>query len=134
MGTLSDRAAEKLSGPSWDPLRETFTRINNALLGVSPDAFGELTTIYIKYAVSNVATAAVYAVVWIKSAKQLVVGMALPADVSHPELVPPPHGTKYKGLTGYLVLKPGDIVPANIELWAKSAFEAVSSVEESKMS
>src|SRR5262245_3733045 len=53
MGTLSDRAKAKMSAPSWDRLRKSFDQVNDALLKVSEEAFGELTTIYIKYSISK---------------------------------------------------------------------------------
>ena len=125
MGTLSDRAWERLSGESWNALRASFLRVNDALLSVSPEAFADLTTIYIKYSVSPSPTSPVYAVVWVKTAKQFVVGLALPENVSAPELTGPPQGMKYKGLTRYLVVRPGDAVPAAVDQWARLAFDFV---------
>lgn len=122
MGNLSERSWEKVSAP----VLEQFRCINDALLSVSPDAYGDLTTIYIKYSLSPSATSPVYAVVWVKNRNQLLVGLALPSSLSAPELTGSPPGIRYKGLTKYFVVKSGDPVPNQIGEWARLAFANVS--------
>src|SRR5437016_9197636 len=108
MGQLSERAIERVSGPSWQPLKDAFLDISTKLLSVSPEAAGELTTIYVKYQVSASPQSKVYAVVWLKTSKKIVVGMALPEEFDFPNLGPAPAGMKYKGITKYFEIEPGD--------------------------
>jgi len=98
-------------------------QVSNQLLAVSPAASAELTTIYVKYTTTQAPTAPAYAVVWLKTSKQFVVGLALPEDVQHPALCAAPAGMMYKGLTKYLVVKPGDTIPEDVVLWARLAYE-----------
>ena len=49
MERLDLRAVERISGPSWESLRPQFKAIHESIVGASPSASGELTTIYIKY-------------------------------------------------------------------------------------
>jgi hypothetical protein len=86
-----------------------------------------LTTIYIKYSTSKSAGSPVYAVVWVKTPKQFIVGLALPTDVAAPELVEPPPRMTYKGLTRYLIFNPGDNPPSAIDDWAQLAFNNIDS-------
>ena len=85
----------------------------------------EFTTIYLKFCGGTMRTE-VYAVVWLKTSKQLVIGLSLPETVESPRLSPPPHGMKYKGLTKYLTLSAGDTLPDSFADWAKLAFEAAT--------
>lgn len=123
MGVLSERARKKVAGPAWNAIRPAFEEINDALLSVSPDSFADLTTVYIKYCVSSDPTARVFAVIWVKTSKELVVGLALPDDLEDARLSGAPPGTTYKGLTRYFAIKSGDSVPDSIGDWARSAYE-----------
>lgn len=123
LNRLSSDAVKKVSGPSWDPLRPAFLEISERLLEVSPQAVGVLTTIYVKYQVSSATNSAVYAVVWLKSSKQIVVGLALPEATSSSSLVPPPRGMTYKGLTRYFTVQSGELIPEALREWARMAFE-----------
>lgn len=125
MGTISDKALEKVAGPAWDALRTQFNEITEILLSVDPDTFADLTTIYIKFTLTNAASSPVYAVMWVKSSKQLVVGLALPEDMHSEGLGPAPKGMNYKSLTGYFAVEPGTPVPVELAGWAKEAFENV---------
>jgi hypothetical protein len=124
MGQVQSQVLERISGPAWDQIRPAFLSVSDALLAVGPETCGQLTTIYVKYTGSPAATE-VYAVVWIKTSKQLVVGLALPESVEDPELGDPPSGTRYKGLTKYFVLRPGDPIPGRLSEWARAAYEHV---------
>jgi len=124
MGQLQSQVLEKVSGPAWDQIRPAFLQVNDALLAVGPETRGQLTTIYVKYTTTPAATE-VYAVVWIKTSKQIVVGLALPESVEDGGLGNPPAGTRYKGLTKYFVLRPGDGVPERLHEWARAAYEHV---------
>lgn len=125
---LSDDALQKVSGPSWEPLRALFCDLSENLLSASPSARGELTTIYVKFQVAATPSSPVFAVVWLKSSKRLTVGLALPEGVESTMFGPAPRGMSYKGLTKYFSLEPGDCLPAPLKHWAKAAFETVSNV------
>ena len=127
MGELSTRAKEKVSGPAWDVLRPQFDDIQATLLSVDPSTYADLTTIYIKFTLTNDPTSPVYAVMWVKSAKRLVVGLALPEQDLPDELGPAPPRMTYKGLTGYFAVEPDDAVPTALGNWAEHAFTFVSS-------
>ena len=126
VGSLDQRVTERISGNAWGEVRDLFYKVSDALLAVSDSAYGELTTIYVKYKPSPDATAPVYAVVWIKSSKQLIVGLALPDHVAHPTLGKAPQGAKYKGLTKYLTVRPGDQIPDEFSEWARTAFDGIA--------
>jgi hypothetical protein len=120
---LDEEAVKRVSGPSWELLRAAFFDASRVLLAVCPEATSELTTIYVKFCVST-AKKAVYAVVWLKNSKQIVIGLSLPEEVESPRLGPPPQGTKYKGLTKYLTIRPDELIPKEFAAWARLAFSA----------
>lgn len=119
---LDKRAMEKVSGPSWEPIRGKFYEISETLLSVSPDASSELTTIYVKYCPKS-PHSSVFAVAWIKTSKKIVVGLALPDDYDSDLLGGAPQGMTYKGLTKYFSISANDIVPEELGKWAKAAYE-----------
>jgi hypothetical protein len=123
---LSDDAIQRVSGPAWEPLKETFLDMSEVLLSAAPEGVGFLTTIYVKYQIASAPNSAVFAVVWLKNSKQIVLGLALPEEFESPLLGPAPTGMKYKGITKYLTLKPGEQVPAELHQWASTAFANVS--------
>lgn len=125
---LSSDALQKVSGPSWDPLRDLFCNLSETLLNASPSARGELTTIYVKFQVASAPSSPVFAVVWLKSSKKLTVGLALPEDLTFAMLGPAPKGMTYKGLTKYFSLEPGESLPEQLAEWSKIAFETASEV------
>ena len=124
MERLDPRATERISGPSWEAMRPKFAEINEALLSVSSDAQGELTTIYVKYTAPSTGGRP-YAVVWLKKSTELVVGFSLPDSVTSPRLTPPPRAYRYSGLTKYLILSPDDPLPAELATWAAQAYQHV---------
>jgi hypothetical protein len=77
----------------------------------------------VKYQINNSPTAGVYAVVWLKDSKQIVVGLALPQDHESESLGPAPPRTNYKGITQYFTVKRGEAVPAQLPQWAMAAFQ-----------
>lgn len=120
---LSDEVIRRVSGPSWEPLKQTFLDMSEVLLDVAADTVGVLTTIYVKYQFTHSPSSGVFAVAWVKNSKQIVVGLALPEDFESPSLGPAPTGMKYKGLTKYFTLKPGDVVPEQLSQWARAAYQ-----------
>ena len=122
MGELSQHTIAKVSGPAWEPLRGQFMQVVRSLLAVSPDADSELMTTYVKFTVHGDATSPVFAAIWLKSSKRLIVGLALPEEYDATELGPAPPGTIYKGLTKYFVVERGGVVPKDLAEWAGLAY------------
>lgn len=125
MERLSDDVKQKIAGAAWDGLREKFYDACNRILNASPSATGELTTVYIKFAVSAEPNAPVYAVIWLKNSRKWIIGLALPDDVNAGEFVDPPK--RYAGLTKYFYITPEDPVPSSLDAWAVRAWEFVNS-------
>ncbi|MGO9108620.1 MAG: hypothetical protein ACLP9L_05245, partial [Thermoguttaceae bacterium] len=69
-----------------------------------------------------------YAVLWVKKSTELVLGLALPDSTTATEFQSAPKGCKYAGLTKYLVIKPEDQVPSDIQYWAREAYENLKSL------
>ena len=125
MNELDPKATERVSGPSWDTLRPVFNEASLILLSLSPIVTSELTTIYVKFCPSP-ANKNVFAVVWIKSSKQIVIGLALPDDFNSPRLSTAPKGFAYKGLTKYLTVPAAGSLPSEFVEWARLAFSTAS--------
>jgi hypothetical protein len=123
---ISQDAIQRVNGPSWAPLRQAFITISEVLLGVSEEAFGVLTTIYVKYQMTNSPNSGVYAVAWLKDSKQIVVGLSLPEDYESELLGPAPPRSNYKGITRYFTVRPGESVPDELCQWATAAFQNAS--------
>ena len=122
---MDSRALKRMSGPSWRAMRPIFDQVSSMLLSVSPTAKGELTTIYIKF-VSQETKGRPYAVLWVKKASEMVLGLALPETDTSPHFVPAPKGCKYAGLTKYVELCTADSLPPDMIDWARSAFANVA--------
>ncbi len=129
MGELSQRIIAKVSGPAWEQLRGHFMQMARLLLAVSPDADSELMTTYVKFTVDAAPQSPVYAAVWLKNSKRLIVGLALPTEYEAAELGPALPGTMYRGLTKYLVVERGSAVPKGLAEWAKTAYLTARSAE-----
>ncbi|HEX5444268.1 MAG TPA: hypothetical protein VFW87_10585 [Pirellulales bacterium] len=117
---LDSRALERIRGPSWSAIRPCVEAVHEHLIAVSPSSFGELTTIYVKY-LSPETRPRPYAVLWLKKSTEVTLGLSL-ADVPD-GLSAAPAGHNYAGLNGYLVLHPGDPIPAQLQFWAKEAYQ-----------
>jgi len=127
---LDEKAIQKVSGPTWDTHREDFFEISRKLLSVSPDSCSQLTTIYVKFCTTS-AMNQVYAVVWIKTASKIVVGLSLPEDVNDDRLGPPPKGHTYKGLTKFFTVTHEDGIPRSLREWATQAYKTARAFAES---
>src|SRR4051794_21743154 len=121
MGVLSADAIAKVSGPAWEKLKQPFIEISNTLLSVSDSASGELTTIYVKFHDAVDSESRVYAVVWVKTSKELVVGLAMPEEFQTRELTGPSPGYIYKGLTKFFKIVAGQPIPTALREWAVTA-------------
>ncbi len=129
MGALSQRIIAKVSGPAWEPLRGQFMQISRLLLAVSPDADSELMTTYVKFTIKSEANSPVFAALWLKSSKRLIVGLSLPEEYDAQGLGPALPGTVYKGLTKYFVTERGGAVPKGLAEWAVLAYQNVLSAK-----
>ena len=129
MGELSQRIIAKVSGPAWEPLRGQFMQIARLLLAVSPDADSELISTYVKFTIDSDSQTRVFAAMWLKSSKRLIVGLALPEEYEAEELGPSLPGTMYKGLNKYFVVERGGVVPKDFAEWAKMAYQNALSAE-----
>jgi hypothetical protein len=127
VSSIDPRIGERLRGPAWDAVRSTFDSLCNSVLGVADSTRAELTTIYVKFSISGDASAPVYAVAWLKTSKNVVIGFALPEDFDAPLLTSAPAGMKYKGLTKYFRIVPDAVLPVEIQHWARLAYSEVTS-------
>lgn len=128
MDRLDPRAMDRIKGPAWKPLRAEFEAIHDALIGVSPTVSGELTTIYVKYGAPELGKQP-FAVVWVKKASEIIVGLAMPADELDEDLSGHPPGYKYAGLTGYFRVTSESPTPRAIANWAATAYALVKTAK-----
>ena len=131
MSEVDPRIAERIRGPAWAEIRESFVDLCERVLNVAPKSRAELTTIYVKFVISHEPMAPVYAVAWLKTAKNVVIGFALPEAVIDGALTEAPAGMMYKGLTKYFRLSPGVPLPPSISEWARLAFDEVNNASAS---
>ncbi len=129
MGILSQRIIAKVSGPAWEQLRGQFMQIARSLLAVSPDADSELMTTYVKFTIHTTPQSPVFAAIWLKSSKRLIVGLAVPEEYEAEKLGPSLPGTMYKGLNQYFVVDRGGVVPKALAEWARMAYQNALSAE-----
>ena len=129
MGILSQRIIAKLSGPAWEQLRGQFMQIARLLLAVSPDADSELMANYVKFTVRTAPQSRVFATIWLKSSKRLIVGLALPEEYDAEDLGPAPPGATYGGLTKYFVVESGCATPKDLAEWVSLAYQSALSAE-----
>lgn len=96
------------------------------MLDIDLNTRADLTTIYVKFTIADDPSGPVYAVAWIKSAKNVVIGFALPETVNDESLIAAPTGMMYKGITKYYRLLPEVPLPPTLSEWARIAFEQVN--------
>ncbi len=123
MGILSQRIIAKVSGPAWEQIRGQFMQMARLLLAVAPDADSELVSRYVKFTINTTPQSPVFAAIWLKSSKRLIVGLALPDEYDAQELGPSLPGTMYKGLNKYFVVEQGSVVPKGLAEWAGLAYQ-----------
>src|SRR5271166_7145826 len=92
---MDPRALVRVSGPSWRKMRPLFDQVSGLLLSVSATARGELTTIYVKF-LDQETRPQPYAVLWIKKAREMVLGLSIPDEATPPYFVQAPPGYGYK--------------------------------------
>jgi hypothetical protein len=123
MRELSQRIIAKVSGPAWEQLRGQFMQIGRLLLAVSHEAESELFTTYVKFRVDSGLSSSVYAAVWFKNSRRMIIGLALPETFDAEGLGPALPGTTYKGLTKYFTVERGSAVPIAFADWARLAYQ-----------
>jgi hypothetical protein len=118
---LDSRANQRIAGRAWDKIRPQISRVHESLISMSPSVSGALTTIYVKYT-SNETGTQPFAVLWIKKASEIVLGLALPDGYEIDSQFIADTDTVYSGLTVYLKFRPGDEIPENLDEWVSEAF------------
>lgn len=119
---IDPRAIDKVSGKAWEALKPSFIEISEALLAVSPNVTGELTTIYVKYA-SPETDNQPFGVVWLKKSTLITLGLSLPEGHDDSRLVDAPKGCTYAGLTKYVVVDADNPMPDQLGDWVQLAYE-----------
>ncbi len=122
---MDPRALERVSGPSWRKMRPLFDQVSGLLLSVSSTARGELTTIYVKF-LDQETRPQPYAVLWIKKASEMVLGLALPNEATAPYFTQAPRGCGYKGLTKYVAIHENDEIAPDLAGWVQVAYAHVA--------
>src|SRR5690349_2824932 len=117
MNEIDPRIQERLRGPAWSQVRDTFFDLCDRVLSVAPNTRADLTTIYVKFVISADATSPVYAVAWLKTAKNVVIGFALPESIQDESLESAPTGMTYKGITKYFRVTADAALPPSISEW-----------------
>ena len=123
---LDERANLRIAGPSWGKIRPQLESIHKAIVSVSPSAWGELTTIYVKYGTEETGPQP-YAVLWVKKSTELVLGLAMPSEYDLGEIATVTSNLKYAGLTAYLRFDQEAEVPQSLAQWAQTAYAHVRS-------
>ena len=125
MGQLTQRVHDRLNRPQWKSIRDVFMQVSKVILGISPEAQGEMAGSYVRFATGSDPASPVYAAVWprFSAPKRLIVGLALPEDFEAAFLGRPPERILYRGLTKFLVTPEGQAIPEELSVWAKRAYD-----------
>ncbi|MHB1034997.1 MAG: hypothetical protein ACYC35_15315 [Pirellulales bacterium] len=131
MGELTQRVHDKLNAFQWKPFRDSFVRVSEVILGISPESQGDWAGNYVKFATGSDLMSPVYSVVWpkVSEPRRLIVGLALPDDFQDESLGPPPERFFYRGLTKFLVIEDGQAIPERLSQWVRRAYEQTLSAE-----
>jgi hypothetical protein len=86
----------------------------------------------VKFTTGSDPMSPVYSVAWPKASepRRLIVGLTLPEDFQAESLGPPPEPILYRGLTKFLVIEEGQIIPEELSKWVRRAYEQTLSSEE----
>ncbi|MBS0208418.1 MAG: hypothetical protein JSS27_05635 [Planctomycetes bacterium] len=118
---IDDRANERVRGAAWDKIRPQLTAILDTIATATPTAFGELTTIYVKFTTPESGLQP-FAVLWIKKSTELVLGLALPEGFDLGSQPVAKTNLKYNGLTAYFKFTAADEVPRQLGEWLGIAY------------
>ena len=119
---LDVKALERISGPAWDGMREQFLELSGLLLDQGEEVCSALTTIYVKFTKAS-GQQQPFAVIWVKNSKQMTVGLSLPEPFDSKLVIKAPKGMTYKGLTGYVTVEPGELLPEELAALCRLAYE-----------
>jgi hypothetical protein len=125
MAKYDEVIEKKIGGPVWENIHGKLQNIIKELLDVDESAAPELSTIYIKFKIRDEPLAPVYAVLWIRSPKRVVLGIATHKTMPHKLVTDAPNRMKYTGLTSYLRITEDSEIPSELTDWIKDAFENV---------
>lgn len=123
MGRDDPRIWEKLDSKGWDPLSPVFEKMHTCLLGLDEKVAAQRTTIYVNYKYEDLPFSKVFAVVWIRTIRHLLVALRLPEDTMRPPLEPPPAKFKYPPMNAYFQVNQGQQIPDQFSDWARISFE-----------
>lgn len=84
-----------------------------------------MTTIYVKF-LDQETRPQPYAVLWIKKASEMVLGLALPNGDTPPYFTLPPHGYRYEGPTRHVTIHEGDEIAPDLGDWVHVAYAHVA--------
>ena len=129
MGRIDPRILERIKGPAWQASRPTIEEAMNRLLAASPDAWAELTTVYIKF-LRKPGNKSPYAVLWIKKSTEIILGLAVKQADVRGKLEGPMQGYKYAGLNGFIRLHSDRELPPEFDDWVKQAYAEASTREQ----
>lgn len=124
------RIDAKVSGPTWDAIRKRVLAVHRGLIDVDASAASELTTIYVKYKVTDQPLGDVFGVMWVRFSKQVVLGLATPQKINDERVIDAPSGMAYPRLKTYVRIDEKEAVPADLGAWIQSAFAHVKSLSE----
>ena len=122
-----ERVDAKIAGATWNGIRRKVQQVSGLLLATGEETTSELTTIYVKYKIARNPRSSVFAVMWIKSAKQVVLGLATPEKIDEQGVKDAPKGMSYAGLTSYVGISEDRDLPARLPEWIELAYEQVAS-------
>lgn len=123
MGKDDPRIWERLDSNGWDPLRPTFEEMHNCLLSLDKKAAAQRTTIYVKYKYEDTPFSDVFAVIWIRTTKHLLVALCLSDEAIEPPLEPPHEKFTYPPMNAYFQINQGEYVPEKFTEWARLSFD-----------
>lgn len=125
MRKYNEKIDNKINGPAWNNIRDKIKHVIQLLLAVDESTVAELTTIYIKFKITDKIIFPVYAVLWLKSSKKILLGLATHDKINNEVIIDPPSDRKYKGLKSYLWLKENEDIPTGLEIWIKEAYQNI---------
>lgn len=118
-----ERIDKKFQGKTWDDIRDKLMEIQKILFAVNDSVSSKLVKGYIKYQTSDRPLRQPFAVLWVKSAKHVVLGLATPKKIDHKNITCAPQGMTYKGLTSYLNITAEQHLPRELQHWVRAAYE-----------
>ncbi len=120
---------ERVMGPVWSGVRAKILDVQQVLSTTDEHAAFEPSTIYVKCKTRDEPLAPVFAVIWMRSAREVVLGLATPEPIVHACAIAPPAKMKYKGLTTYVPITEAEPLPRELADWSRQAFVHASAID-----